>query len=292
MKNYIFNLQNIINKLKQTPFIIDDSLSNELDKYKIETINDLNEKYANKIWCLKEIYCIHKNYIDLFNLLKKRKYEIAWNKIDEINKSIGCVRLNFDENCNDYFLEYISEVLSNLEKLFPYKVFTSREMLVTKEKCNICGKIISPRGECNHIPLKLYMGKLCQYIVEEAKIIAIALVSNPMDKYAVLIPEGQEYDYKLLDSFIDKSDSPYKIWVIKCTKQKKDVYRNTYRNDLCPCGSGKKYKKCCLGTIKEFFNIQEIIFINAPKEYPYDYKKPINEWVNTVIDMGFRINVH
>ncbi|MGH9934851.1 MAG: SEC-C metal-binding domain-containing protein, partial [Blastocatellia bacterium] len=19
------------------------------------------------------------------------------------------------------------------------------------------------------------------------------------------------------------------------------------RNDLCPCGSGKKYKKCCLG---------------------------------------------
>jgi hypothetical protein len=25
-----------------------------------------------------------------------------------------------------------------------------------------------------------------------------------------------------------------------------NVYRNVGRNDPCPCGSGKKYKKCCL----------------------------------------------
>ena len=24
------------------------------------------------------------------------------------------------------------------------------------------------------------------------------------------------------------------------------TYKKTYRNDPCPCGSGKKYKKCCL----------------------------------------------
>jgi Fe-S-cluster containining protein len=30
------------------------------------------------------------------------------------------------------------------------------------------------------------------------------------------------------------------------------------RNDFCPCGSGKKYKKCCFGTVKEvaFINYQ------------------------------------
>jgi preprotein translocase subunit SecA len=27
---------------------------------------------------------------------------------------------------------------------------------------------------------------------------------------------------------------------------KSDSFRNVGRNDLCPCGSGKKYKKCCL----------------------------------------------
>jgi uncharacterized protein YecA (UPF0149 family) len=25
-----------------------------------------------------------------------------------------------------------------------------------------------------------------------------------------------------------------------------DPFRKTGRNDPCPCGSGKKYKKCCL----------------------------------------------
>jgi uncharacterized protein YecA (UPF0149 family) len=27
----------------------------------------------------------------------------------------------------------------------------------------------------------------------------------------------------------------------------RDPYRGVGRNDPCPCGSGKKYKKCCLG---------------------------------------------
>jgi len=27
------------------------------------------------------------------------------------------------------------------------------------------------------------------------------------------------------------------------------VSKKTGRNDLCPCGSGKKYKKCCLGKV-------------------------------------------
>ncbi len=29
-------------------------------------------------------------------------------------------------------------------------------------------------------------------------------------------------------------------------------YKNLGRNDICLCGSGKKYKKCCLTKIKEF----------------------------------------
>ncbi|MBI5118565.1 SEC-C domain-containing protein [Candidatus Poribacteria bacterium] len=27
----------------------------------------------------------------------------------------------------------------------------------------------------------------------------------------------------------------------------KETRRDVGRNDPCPCGSGKKYKKCCLG---------------------------------------------
>ena len=28
-------------------------------------------------------------------------------------------------------------------------------------------------------------------------------------------------------------------------KDKNDPFANVGRNDPCPCGSGKKYKKCC-----------------------------------------------
>ncbi|MBI1993744.1 MAG: SEC-C domain-containing protein [Deltaproteobacteria bacterium] len=28
-----------------------------------------------------------------------------------------------------------------------------------------------------------------------------------------------------------------------------DVFSQTGRNDPCPCGSGKKYKRCCLGKV-------------------------------------------
>ena len=28
-------------------------------------------------------------------------------------------------------------------------------------------------------------------------------------------------------------------------KDKEDPFANVGRNDPCPCGSGKKYKKCC-----------------------------------------------
>ena len=56
-------------------------------------------------------------------------------------------------------------------------------------------------------------------------------------------------------------------------------YENIGRNDRCPCGSGKKYKKCCLGTAKiytthyriniancEFGVIQPITFYNTVKK--------------------------
>ena len=40
------------------------------------------------------------------------------------------------------------------------------------------------------------------------------------------------------------------------------------RNDVCPCGSGKKYKKCCLsngqGNIKQYAGMP--IFKQYPKE--------------------------
>ena len=37
-----------------------------------------------------------------------------------------------------------------------------------------------------------------------------------------------------------------RLFIKKLQETEKDPYQGTGRNDLCPCGSGKKFKKCCL----------------------------------------------
>lgn len=48
------------------------------------------------------------------------------------------------------------------------------------------------------------------------------------------------------------------------------------RNDPCPCGSGKKYKKCCLNKQeKNDFNINDFIITKASTAYKKDIKEPL-----------------
>ena len=54
------------------------------------------------------------------------------------------------------------------------------------------------------------------------------------------------------------------------------------RNDLCPCGSGKKYKKCCYPkTFEDKGNLKEY-----NTEYDYDYKDEDEDevWTSTIIN--------
>jgi len=40
------------------------------------------------------------------------------------------------------------------------------------------------------------------------------------------------------------------------------------RNDACPCGSGKKYKKCCLANDQEGARMGGILPAHSPKALP------------------------
>lgn len=58
----------------------------------------------------------------------------------------------------------------------------------------------------------------------------------------------QEFDEKKLEQAIRKMDADY-------TRQSSGI--KIGRNDLCPCGSGKKYKKCCLNKPKRPVDLVE-----------------------------------
>ena len=96
------------------------------------------------------------------------------------------------------------------------------------------------------------MGELCLREVTDYEIIGVAIVKHPLDKYAILKLEGQEYNYQVLDYLMEKLDSPFRPWYVEELKRKRPEFINVGRNDKCPCGSGKKYKMCCCGASREY----------------------------------------
>lgn len=209
--------------------------------------NQHDELLANEIWKLETICKIQKKYLDLFVLLKKGEFFESWKMLERIDIEFSFLRSHFDYSNNEFNLKFIEQVTRDYEKLFPYKYFISRESVIKKQKCSICHKYRTIRNSCNHKIGDLYMGEMCGMIVEDVELIALAIVNNPVDKYTVLFPEGLDYNYEMLEKLIDMLNNPYVRWNITEYKELVDEYKEIGRNDKCPCGSGSKYKKCCIG---------------------------------------------
>lgn len=243
-------IEQIKEYLKQPRLEFNSTIEDNLKKSKEDAVSKGNENLANEIWYLQQIYDIQKKYISAYNKLKQKEYLEAWRLFARINTNLSFIRENFGHFGNEYKLVFIESIIKQYEKVFPNYIFSSREMLIKSEKCSICGKKISLRGRCNHIPGKLYMGELCIKIVTDLEFLGVAIVKNPFDKYAVIQIEGQEYDYSHLEELMNNLNSPYWMWYVETTKRINPIYKNVGRNDKCPCGSGKKYKKCCMNTDK------------------------------------------
>lgn len=65
------------------------------------------------------------------------------------------------------------------------------------------------------------------------------------------LPVVTEDDKKMLLALLQASQDSIHTWALKGNKRKKETVQTSEpakkvgRNDPCPCGSGKKYKKCC-----------------------------------------------
>lgn len=58
-------------------------------------------------------------------------------------------------------------------------------------------------------------------------------------------------------------DSPYDEFYIKTVKVLKPEYKGVGRNKPCPCGSGKKYKRCHLGTQDELMDHHKVHILKS-----------------------------
>jgi hypothetical protein len=227
----------------------------DIEKYKSLIISEKDHFKKNnndhallQIWyCLSIIEAI-EIFHNAFLFLKGREYYNGWNKLAEAEVIIRNIKFNF-HNCSQYaaFI-FLEQGVEKLQKIFPYKIFTSMVLIVTEERCSICGNFMDPFSGCEHIRGKVYYGELCYSIVSGCDFLALDFVEKPSMKCAVVFDDiDNPKKYKLLEYIIPKLPNEYAKWDYKIlTKYEPHSNFTIGRNEKCPCLSGKKYKNCCL----------------------------------------------
>lgn len=121
------------------------------------------------------------------------------------------------------------------------------------------------------------MGQQCQHIITDLEMKAIAIVTQPFDKYTYLKIPDKEYDYGMVKMLISEINNPYESFWIETVKKKKPKYEKIGRNSICPCGSGLKYKKCHLGNPDELMD-HNIVHLTHPAKKKYNGIQYFGTW--------------
>ena len=226
-------------------------IENNLKELKQSEVEAGNQEKAKHIWCLEQILKIKTLFIEAFNLMKNNDFEKAWYNLDRCDIELSFLKHHFNYNNNEFDLLFIEKEIPKYQELFPYDYFSSRETIESDFTCSICGSSMGIRNKCRHKVGEIYNGEMCYRIVNNIELLGISIVKNPFDKYTILHVEGTEYNYSLLENLMEYLNSPFEEWgydieLKRWNYKKTSLYKNVGRNDKCPCGSGKKFKKCCL----------------------------------------------
>lgn len=272
-------IQEIENYLSEKHTLLDDGIGEVIEELRQNAISQQHEEQANYSWCLKQIYYIQKGYISAINSLKNKEYEDAWCTFDRVDIGLSNLENNFDaaQGNDRYHLLFIARMIKEYQKLFPYCHFLSRECIIKAEECTICGKPISLRKPCGHKVGKLYMGELCLRKVTDIELKALCVVTDPFDKYTFLQIPDHEYNYGMLAELMLEIDNPYDEFSVVTVKVIRPEFKRIGRNELCPCGSGRKYKKCHQGTTAELMD-HHIVHMSKPIVRANKYVGIFNTW--------------
>ncbi len=225
-----------------------------LARQKAASVARGDEKEANAIFIREGIFKIQNDYWDCFDLIGKGQCYLCWCKLEQIEIAVKFILNHHWPVEDEYSIKFIREYTEKFQKLFPYKLFASSEIVKIDKYCSICDTKVSLRNSCSHIKGQIYMGESCHHRVTKAEVVGISLVKDPFNKYAVagIAPKDDgsmedPYNYKSLEYLYSLLDSPFDRWRSEEYKifEPHSKYRET-RNDKCPCGSGQKYKTCCL----------------------------------------------
>lgn len=226
-----------------------------------------NQALAKETWCLKTALEMQQKFVAAFLDMQAGRFYDAWCTLERIEiaaLSLGR-HMPFD---GEYALSFIDQQVERFQKLYPYGIFLSPAFIEKEVRCSLCDAKISIRSGCEHRPGDIYDGIQCLRIVKDLEMLEISMVPTPVQKYSVPFlndpKTGQKvdhYDYSAVSYVVQGLRSPFDGWSMQWTtaRHPHDRYKHLGRNDKCPCGSAKKYKKCCLreeGVLRPHIDIE------------------------------------
>lgn len=238
-----------------------------LKQAKEQAVVRQDQALAKDLWCLERILETQDEYIAAFLKMKEEQFYQSWCCLEKSEQAAMFLAPHFDDERGQFHLPYIKKHVRQFQSLFPYALFLSPEF-VHKEKCSICGQLITPRNACNHTVGDIYDGEMCSREMVDVQFCGAALVKHPVQKYSVPFfsdPKSgtnkDHYDYWLVRNLAYCLQSPFHSWDVAETRIRHPhtYFKDVGRNDLCPCGSGLKYKKCCLpesGVLRPHFQFK------------------------------------
>lgn len=272
------NLQNVVKYLQS----VKDRNKLDIDGYeqakailsseKKHALLKENQAEAKHIWCLEQILKIQHRFAEAFTDLKSGHYYEAWCKLERVEIKVNNLERHFNLDDDEFYILSIVTFTEQFQSLFPYKFFVSPGFIYRKKTCSVCNETISVRNPCEHVKGEIYNGEMCHHIIEEFEPLEISIVPNPVQKYSVLWltnSDGNQtdhYDYSNVAYVAAGLRKPFDGWELHHThvREKHELYKDIGRNDKCPCGSDKKYKRCCLkeeGVLRPHINL---VFENPP----------------------------
>ena len=235
---------------------------------KIDTFSDdSSDDVFNEGYILKQFIKLLQDYVSFWKILVSNKFSESWSALQDVQDRLRTI-YRFTSEPRPLLLSHVERQCGELEKLYPYRVFMSVGMVKEEAECSICGKLIDS-FDCKHIAGELYRGRQAYGIVKHIKKIEeISLVTNPADKRCtiqILDTSAQFNGVACLAYGIrNKILTPFTFNGLEFQKIKKSIKEisRVERNDLCPCGSGKKFKKCCID--KAFIETEHVNIVVKP----------------------------
>jgi hypothetical protein len=226
-----------------------------LVRLKSAAVSRGDQAEAKTVWCLEQALQAQNLYLQAFAEMKKEHFYEAWCMLEQAELALLFLERHDTASWPLFRLDFIREHVGKWQRLFPYKIFISPELVEHEKLCSICRQPVRPRSPCGHRVGEIYNGEMCTRVVTRVEPIAMSLVDKPVQKYSVPFlsdsksgERRDQYNYGIVRYAISALRSPFDTWDAVWTKKRQphSRFRHIGRNDPCPCESGRKYKKCCL----------------------------------------------